>query len=248
MKYMNKRNGQVATLVSKNDRFKTNQLQYEDGKVTEITDATLKRWWKLVKEEELVNDDVVEPLIDLDNPVTEEEAEALGMIGGDEAVELAVVDPDDVAGDGTPLSEVGKEIFQQAKEKAKAAKKSTGKSRSKKVMTPETEQAMNFVFGIVEAYGDEVFVPQTAINMRTFKVAGHNYVKFNYSCSSITVAVPSKCLAEGITAPDKTVNHSYDAVYVFKGTLTDQDQELIRQLVECARAYRVDKNSKKEEK
>ena len=37
----------------------------------------------------------VEPLIDLDNPVTEEEAKEYKMLSGDEALEIAVVDPDE---------------------------------------------------------------------------------------------------------------------------------------------------------
>ena len=119
MKYINKRNGKVATKdeASYNDKTKTVIMVYEDGSNVTVGESTLKRWWKKYHE-----DEVVEPLIDLDNPVTEEEAQELGMIGGDEAVELAVVDPD-VAGDGTPLAEVGKEIAEQAKKKADKAKK-----------------------------------------------------------------------------------------------------------------------------
>ena len=120
MKYINKRNGKVATKdeASYNDKTKTVIMVYEDGSNTTVSESTLKRWWK-----KLDSPEVVESLIDLDNPITEEEAEAAGMLSGDEAVEVAVVDPDDVAGDGTPLAEVGKQIFEQAKAKAEKAKK-----------------------------------------------------------------------------------------------------------------------------
>lgn len=119
MKYENKKNNRVAMVVETDDKAKTTMLQYEDDNTTTVvSNSTLKRWWKALKD-----DEVVEPLIDLDNPITKQEAEEKGMLAGDEAVEQAVVDPDDVAGDGTPLAEVGKEIAEQAKEKALAKPK-----------------------------------------------------------------------------------------------------------------------------
>jgi len=51
MKYVNSKNGMVATLVEADDKTKTVMLEYEDGKTTNISTSTLKRWWKLVKEE-----------------------------------------------------------------------------------------------------------------------------------------------------------------------------------------------------
>lgn len=144
MKYFNTRNKKVATMdeASYNPKTKTYIMVYEDGNNTTISESTLKRWWKKLDDSQ----EVVEPLIDLDNPVTEEEAEAAGMLFGDEAVEVAVVDPDDVAGDGTPLAEVGKEIFEQAEAKAEKAKKERVKKekaekKERKPKAPKVEVA-----------------------------------------------------------------------------------------------------------
>lgn len=121
MKYENRRNGSIGTIVEENEKSKTVILELEDGKTVSISTSTLKRWWKKVKEEEA---EVVEPLIDLDNPITDEESEELGMIDGEKALEM-----EETAGDGTPLEEVGKEIAEQAKQKSKKALK---KESSKK--------------------------------------------------------------------------------------------------------------------
>jgi hypothetical protein len=51
MKYENRRNGKVATLISRDDKFKTVMMEYEDGTTQPITEATLKRWWKKVENE-----------------------------------------------------------------------------------------------------------------------------------------------------------------------------------------------------
>lgn len=149
MKYVNKRNGKVASQAQFNEKTKTWIMDYEDGTNTTVSSSTLKRWWKPVEEE------VVEPLIDLDNPVTEEEAQELGMVGGDEAVELAVVDAD-VAGDGTPLAEVGKEIFEQAKkkaEKAKAERQAKEKKKSAKAEKISVPELIAKVRPVVESNG-----------------------------------------------------------------------------------------------
>ena len=85
--------------------------------------------------------------------------------------------------------------------------------------------------------------------MRTFKTEGHNYCKFNYSNTSITIAVQSKCL-EGtkIKSPEKTVNHMFDAIYIFNNALNENSRNLIESLIQAARTYQLSKKGKKEEK
>lgn len=92
MKYENRKTGKIATLDQMNEKFKTVLLVFEDGTNTTISTSTLKRWWKEIPEEETKEE--VKPLIDLDNPITDEDATANGMVTGDEALEQAVVDPD----------------------------------------------------------------------------------------------------------------------------------------------------------
>ena len=247
MLYVHKKNGKVAELIEKNEKSKTVTLKFvDDGTLTGPTFSTFQRWWKALESPE-----VVQSLMDVDNPITEEEAKKLDMVSGDEAVELAVPDPD-IAGDGTPLQEVGKEIAKQAKGKQakgkQASKKKSKGTRARKEMSPEIQEAVDYVLGLITAQGDEVFVPANGILMRTFKVGGHMYAKFNYSCTSITLAISSKSEPLSVKEPDKIINHMFDYTYRFDSKLTGEDKKVIKKLLACARKYRVAKNSKKEEK
>lgn len=85
------KSGNTATVTTIDEKCKTAIITYPDGttKAYSITTLKDKRRFEVV---EVVEE--VEPLIDLDNPVTEEEAEELGMITGEEALEQAVIDPE----------------------------------------------------------------------------------------------------------------------------------------------------------
>ena len=226
MKYQNKRNGMVAELVEINDKSK--QVILQGDKPVSCTVSTFKRWWKPLEGEE---------------PVEQVEE-----------TEVKQVEEEDVAGDGTPINEVGKEIAAQAKEKSKQAKtKKSGTKKEKVARSTEPKdyikEAMEYTFGLVTAQGDEVFVPSKNIKMRAFKVGGHMYCKFNYSNSSITVAVKSSVLDfDKVSKPHKTLNHMFDAVYVFTAKLTAEDKKLIKTLLKYARDYRVSKNNTAKEK
>lgn len=52
MKYQNKRNQKVATVI-KEDQSGIITLQYEDGTTQNITESTRKRWFKLIEEAEV---------------------------------------------------------------------------------------------------------------------------------------------------------------------------------------------------
>ena len=245
MMYVNKKNGKVATVVSEDEKCKTVILEYEDNSTTCVTTSTLKRWWKKFEAEE-----VVETLdVECENGVTD-----------DEALEQAVVDPEDayvrelgiecppvtsyeVVSDNEKeltdeqYAQIGKEIAEQAKKKAKTVKQSIKKT------SDWVEEAKKFIYSLVELEQDEIFVLANNINMRSFKVGGHMYAKFNFSKSSITLAVKSSCL-ESVRKPDKTVNHMFDAVYGFKNKLSKEDKELLVNILKCARIQRVNKNKK----
>lgn len=237
MKYQNKRNGMVAELVEINEKSK--QVILQGDKPVSCTISTFKRWWK--------------PLEDAYDADAEEcVAEEVATIKKVEAKHVEDVLEEDRAGDGTPLADVGKEIAKQAKEKSKQVKKS-GTKKVKGVRRTEPseviKEAMEYTFGLVTAQGDEVFIPSKNIKMRAFKVGGHMYCKFNYSNSSITVAVKSSVLDfDKVAAPHKTLNHMFDAVYVFKDKLTTEDKKLIKTLLSSAREYRVSKNNSAKEK
>lgn len=270
MKYQNKQNGKVMEIIKTDKASGSMIIRFEDGSTRTITPGTLKRWYKELPEAP----ETVENLIDLDNPVTEEEAEQLGMIGGDEALEQAVVDPEDAyvaevmeqkkelgidcppiteieiveenAGDGTPLTEVGKEIAEQAKEKAEQAKKEKKerKPRQTKPANPEVDTIIDFIETEVMKAGGETFAPEKAPKVRAFKIDGHMFARINISKTSVSLCVRSKAIKVK-EAPDKTQNHIFDAIYV----LTDLSKtDLICALLHQSFGYQKSKNTKKEEK
>lgn len=242
MMYQNKRNNRIAAVVEENSKFNTVLLQFEDDKsTTSITTSTLKRWWRKIEAPE-----VVEPVIDLNNPITEEEAQKLGRIDGEKALEL---EEDEVAGDGTPYKEVMQEILQDekvAKSRKDSKKKVKADKKERRRREPEAYaiEAVEYVYDVVKSFGDEIFVPATDIKMRSFKVGGHMYCKFNYSNSSITIAVRGLSIPKKFTSPNKVVNHLFDSQYQFTSALTDTDKQLIADILRNARDYRISQNNK----
>lgn len=232
-RYENRTNGKnagrIAVVERVDDAAKTAVLVYEDGNGgCKVTFATLKRWWKKVKDADPVVEK--EPEVVVEQPVVEQE----------------VVDSDDTASDGTPYAEVMQEIVQDGKKAAKAAAKKPSKKKEKVVPEGWVEDCKNFIFDIVTGYGDEVFVPATDIKMRTFKTGGHMYAKLNYSSKSITLAVQGASVKNA--EPVKKVNHMFDYCFIFKQDFSSDDKKLISELLSDARNYRIFKNNKSKTK
>lgn len=217
MMYQNKRNNRIAVVIEENQKFNTILLQFtDDNSTTSITTSTLKRWWRKIEAPE-----AVEP----------------------------VIEEDEVAGDGTSYKEVMQEIIQDeevanSKEKSKGKAKADKKERRRREPEAYAVEAVEYVYNVVKSFGDEIFVPAKDIKMRSFKVGGHIYCKFNYSNTSITVAVRGVSIPENFTAPKKTVNHLFDSLYQFTSALTDTDRQLIADILRNARDYRISKNNK----
>lgn len=142
--YENKQNFRRAFVISHDDKRKTSQLEdAETGRTFDLSDSTLKRWWKVIDEEA--------PEV--------QEAELVPMPGAE--------DPnwgkehwaaDDVAGDGTPLAEVGKEIAAQAAEKAKQAAKPKVPKKPAKEKAPKVsvEELIGKVEPVLKDAGYEI--------------------------------------------------------------------------------------------
>lgn len=152
MKYVNKRNGKVASQAQFNEKTKTWIMDYEDGTNTTVSSSTLKRWWKPVEEE------VVEDPADVEVQEVMRQKKELGIECPEidpAKVEIKVIDPD-VAGDGTPLKEVGKQIFEQAEkkaEKAKAERQANERKKSAKAEKISVPELIAKVRPFVESNG-----------------------------------------------------------------------------------------------
>lgn len=85
--------GELFTIIKVDDKAKTATLKsLETGSTRVYSFTTLKdkrRFTFIESPEE------VAPIMDLDNPVSEQEAEELGMVTGEEALEQAVTVPED---------------------------------------------------------------------------------------------------------------------------------------------------------
>ena len=149
MKCINKRNGKVTANVTFDEKCKTYLVEFTDGTNTVITSSTFKRWYKVLEAPE-----TVETLASLDE--AEPTETGVQYYTEDEALENAVVDPDDAyCADGTTYSEIGKEIAEQAKAKAKKV----SKERKTKEIASWVIEAQEFIRKLVEGQGDVVFVP-----------------------------------------------------------------------------------------
>lgn len=234
MKYQHKKNFKVAELIETNDKSKMVTLQYEeDGTYTSATFSTFQRWWKKIDE-----DQPVETVI--------------------EEVQTSV--EEDTASDGTPYTEVMNEILQDEKKAVKQAKrqKKNSVSRKKKEICPEVTSIMDFVLSTAKAKGWEIYdIGQksgTSVQAKSLKVDGHMFCLVRFSAGSVKIACREKAVQE-VAQPDKTVNHMFDAIYVFE-ELTTANKTLIKDLMMASAAYQKAKKAntikttktKKEEK
>ena len=154
--------------------------------------------------------EVVEPIMDLDNPV-----EPANALSADESLENAVVDPDSAyAGDGTPLAEVGKEIAKEAKAKAKKAKaeKKAKKSAEKKVTTPPADSSE-----IIDAVVSSSFDYKSARAGKDISIyAGKVKVALIYvGAKATTIYFNSEGLKKLLTENGFTVNESREKFAFF---------------------------------
>lgn len=249
-KYINKRNGKVAEILKQDQTKGTVILVFEDGSNTCVTTGTLKRWYKELKEAEL-EVAAYESVTDINDIPDDEYVKQVMQQKKDLNIECPSIDHFEIVSDSTtdggstPLSEVGKEIAEQAKDKAdKAKKQKAAKPKKAKQDNAWVEQAIQFVYSNqLDAEASKA----NNVNLVIFKQDGRGFVKFNYTGKSISIAVRKDCLPKDIQEPSAIINHSYNAVYTFKQALTDKDLTLISNLFEAAREYTINKHPKKEE-
>lgn len=114
MKYINRKTGMKAEIIKEDRKAATFMLRFEDGSTKVVSFITLNRQFK--PEGELDDDSYVAEIM--------QQKKDLGIECP--PIESFEIVSEDIAGDGTPLAEVGREIFEQAKAKAKEASSKRG--------------------------------------------------------------------------------------------------------------------------
>lgn len=200
---------QVAIDVRYDEKYRTYTLTFEDGTERPYSGSTFKRWWKKVEDD----DEYVAEI--------NRQRKELG-------IECPKIDPDkveiiseDVAGDGTPLADVGKEIAEQAKQKAEEVKKSkkqesTLSFEERQKLVLDQVKKFNFVYSIPENSQKDIWLLNTEgkksviIVVQTYKVA-IGFTKDN---------VPKNMKADRVEEK-KRLSHFFDIGYVSIDKLTN---------------------------
>lgn len=219
MKYENRKNNRVATVVETDDRAKTTMLQFEDDNTTTVvSNSTLKRWWKPLKDSEE------------DTMATEEAVQEQGVLPENE-----------VAGDGTPLADVGKEIAEQAKEKGKKEKRK--KERKPKTPVFDSGELIQYIKEYTTGKGCTMVTRHkkdgSDMNKVAFKVGGHMLGTLTFSRSNVSVNVRPNVFSE---EPTKKVDSLFGARYIFKEDTTET-RELCVSIIDAAYDNQVEKNN-----
>lgn len=250
MKYQNIKNQKVATVISQNDKTKVVTLEYEDGKTTDITSSTLKRWWKLIENDEVAGDGT--PLAEVGKEIAEQAKKKASEVK--EKVQSKKQEEDSIVDNKKELAKKAmKEAVEKQKREKAAAQKSAKADKKKpaKEMNPHVKEGLQFIFDIAKKQKDEIFSPANGMNMRTLKVGGHMYCKVDFSNKGFRIAFKSSALPKNVKAPDRTLNHMFDYVYIFEDELTAKDKDFLSKALASAREYRIARNSastKKEDK
>lgn len=267
-RYRNKKNGRVAVVVQEDPKYKTSLIQYEDdGSEQQVSNITLKRWWEELDdedeevddieddedlddeyedEEEYEDDDEDEDVEDDESDEDEEDEDPEEDAEDDTEEDPEEVEDDDLAGDGTPLKEVGKEIAAQAKKKAEAAKKaSTDKpkkqAKKKAEANPAIIEMMEYVESVVKEQGGEIYKPESQAGTRAFKVGGHMYARMLSTRSAVTLTCRA-VVADDIAEPTKRINHMFANLYSYE-SMSAEDKKLVKKLLQASFKYQEEKNS-----
>lgn len=212
MKYQHKENGKVITILEYNEKTKVYLIRFdESGKETNIVSSTLKRWYTPIQESGAQESEKpakkisrkekskVEPKVVPEPPQVEEKP----------------AESEEQAGDGTPLSQVGKEIAEQAEEKAKKAKKE--KKVKEKAEKPDVNGSIQSILQAIEESGMQAKIYENDIRTITVKTESGNCLgEIHVGGKKFVMAFRTKYVPEGFQA-DRIRNcansHAFDILY-----------------------------------
>lgn len=224
-KFKSVRNGQVAELVSKNDKQVI--IKLESGEEKALSPATLKRWWKPME------DEVVEG-----QPQSEEVVEEATQEESTEAVEEPAEETEEVAIE--PASEEPKQEETKSEKKIKTEK--VPKQKRETISGDHPLKA--FIEQLATERGTEVF-EATVPSFRSLKVGGRMYMAFTFNKKGITLWMRSKAVQD-LTSFKKT-NHMFDARVHFDEE-TKENKEKITKLLDASLEFQKNKQAGKASK
>ena len=224
VRFQHKDNGRIVRLLETSD-VGTVLVQYEDdGKTTNYSKSTWQRWWKQL-------DEVVEDVEDV--PVEQEE---------------------EVAGDGTPYSQVMDEILQdeQVAVEKKAKEKKERKPRIKATSKPtfDSTELQEFCVQYVEELGGSFTVRKLKdgkeMNSRVFRDSNeHMFAHMHYS--KYQLYIDTRGIDTDKLPADKTLTGFYESRYYFTED-TKQVRDKIKKILSQGFKAQVSRRTKKEDK
>lgn len=231
-KFKSVRNGQVAELVSENEKQVI--IKLESGEEKAISPATLKRWWKLMEDEEVQE----QPQSEVVEEATQEEATKVVEEPAEETEETIVEQKEAITEE--PASEEPKQEETKSEKKTKTEKAS--KQKRKTISGDHPLKA--FIEQLAIERGTEVF-EATVPSFRSLKVDGKMYMAFTFNKNGITLWMRSKAVQD--LTQFKKMNHMFDARVHFDEE-TKENKEKIIKLLDASLEFQKNKQAGKASK
>lgn len=224
-KFKSVRNGQVAELVSENDKQVIVKL--ESGEEKALSPATLKRWWKPMEDEEVQE----QPQSEVVEEATQEEATEAVEEPAEETEEPTIEEP---------ASEEPK--WEETKSEKKTKTEKASKQKRETISGDHPLKA--FIEQLAAERGTEVFKASVP-SFRSLKVDGKMYMAFTFNKKGITLWMRSKAVQD--LTPFKKTNHMFDARVHFDEE-TKENKEKITKLLDASLEFQKNKQAGKASK
>lgn len=229
-KFKSVRNGQVAELVSENE--KQIIVRLESGEEKALSPATLKRWWKPMEEEveQPQSEEVVEEATQ--EEATEETVEA-------PAEEVNVID---VTGEDVPIEHA--DVIKEEEPKVEKKSKEEKAPKEKRTRVSGDHSLKGFIEQLAAERSTEVF-EATVQSFRSLKVDGKMYMAFTFNKNGVTLWMRSAAVKD--VTEFKKMNHMFDARVQFsEDNKTTRDK--ITKLLDVSLAFQKNKQAAKASK
>lgn len=222
-KFKSIRNGQVAELISENEKQVI--IKLETGEEKAISPATLKRWWKEMEEEPQSEEVVTEATQEetTEEPV-EEPAEEVNVID--------VTDEESAQIDFTEFEDAPEPEEQPEPKKKKKPKK-------KRERISGDHPLKEFIEGLATERNTEVF-QATVPSFRSLKVDGKMYMAFTFNKKGVTLWMRSAAVQD--ITEYKKMNHMFDARVQF-GEDNAENRKEITKLLDASLKFQIDKQA-----